>query len=174
MSADPRARRGPRAGAVHVAQRVRGRRVLIARGFDARWRFNRNGSPRFRQLGRHPPRQGRARRGRDERPTLLVPLKPSRPTAANAPAASFLIGDDDALEIAWAAQLEIEPPHVGDAAEVAVAGQGGLVGGRQRRPATVTPQTSPAGPKAIFTGSTAAQSRGGTDQALPPPNKWWR
>ncbi len=45
MRADPR--RGLQARAVHVAQRCAVAEVLIAKGFDARWRFNRDGSLRF-------------------------------------------------------------------------------------------------------------------------------
>ena len=135
--------------------------VLIAKGFDACWRFNRDGSLRFGRPGRRPPRQGRARPRRDELPMLLVPLKPSRLPLAKAPAASFfLISDDDALKIARAAPLEIEPHHVGDAAEVAVAGQGGLVGGRQSRPATVSPQPLQPAQRRYLRDRRPAQSRG--------------
>jgi len=91
MSADPRPAADRGLGQFMSPNACAVAEILIAKGFDARWRFNRDGSPRFGRLGRHPPRQGRARRRRDERPILLVPLKPSRPPAAKPPAAPFLL-----------------------------------------------------------------------------------
>jgi hypothetical protein len=73
---------------------------------------------------------------------------------------TLAISDDDAREIARAAQLEIKPPQVGGAAEVAVAGQGSLVEGRQRRPATVDALNLSSRPKGDIYGIDARANRG--------------
>jgi len=66
MSADPRPAADHELGQFMSPNACAVAEVLIAKGIDARWRFNLNGSPRFGRLGRRPPRQGRARHRRDE------------------------------------------------------------------------------------------------------------
>ena len=61
--------------------------------------------------------------------------------------------------------LSLRPVRIRDAAEVAVAGQEGLVGGRQRRPATVDAPNLSSRPKGDIYGIDARANREANDPA---------